>query len=669
MSHPLDSADDAHDFSLSPGDTVGYFLSVRMIAEGASYPDGFGDTDYPGFCNFLFLTVGQDISLPTATDACDANPTVTGDAPAVYPLGTTTVTFTATDASGNQATATTTVTVEDTTPPALTNVPAPVTIEQEELGGTSFPMASFGSPTATDICDVAPVTTHDAPAVYPLGTTTVTFTATDASGNSSTATSTVTVVDTSAPTLSMPADVTAEQESADGTAVDIGAATATDICDAAVDITNDAPAVFPLGETSVTWTATDDTGNQTSAAQTVTVVDTTPPTISGSTEIVAEQVDLAGTAVDVMSHIIEVTDICDADPLAAADDLGPYPLGETTVTITATDDSGNSSEHIMTVRIVDTTAPTLVVPVDASAEQTSADGTAVDIGAATATDICDADVAIANDAPAVFPLGATTVTWTATDDTGSQTTATQTVTVVDTTPPTLSAPADIEVGQTELGGSPATHPDIAAFLSGATATDICDASPAITHDAPAMFPIGTTVVTFTATDASGNWVSQTASVTVVAMIDWIEETLEDSLQDAMDEIRGDPGIPDGAADEVQDALDDVVGNNDGQANNGAVDKLADDNLVAAMVKMRQAVEELQDAAAQGYETGELQRLIAEAARLAVYLAIEEAALALGDEAPSVLAARARLAEGDTLLEAGDYLGAIDKYKRAAQQLE
>jgi len=83
--------------------------------------------------------------------------------------------------------------------------------------------------------------TNDAPALFPLGVTTVTWTATDDSGNSSQATQTVTVVDTTPPTITPPADIQVEQASADGTAVDLGTPTVSDICDADVTVTNDAP--------------------------------------------------------------------------------------------------------------------------------------------------------------------------------------------------------------------------------------------------------------------------------------------------------------------------------------------------------------------------------------------------------------------------------------------
>lgn len=86
---------------------------------------------------------------------------------------------------------------------------------------------------------------------------------------------------------------------------------------------------------------------------------------------------------------------------------------------------------------------------------------------------------------------------------------------VDTTPPLITCPGDIEVEQAGPAGTPASNAVIAAFLSGATASDDTDPSPVITNDAPAMFPPGTTPVTFTARDASGNHADCTAHVTVL----------------------------------------------------------------------------------------------------------------------------------------------------------
>src|SRR5207237_8602613 len=80
----------------------------------------------------------------------------------------------------------------------------------------------------------------------------------------------------------------------------------------------------------------------------------------------------------------------------------------------------------------------------------------------------------------------------------------QAVTVVDTTKPTFSfVPADIAVGN--CGPVP---------LGVATAVDDCAGTPAIVNDAPGYFLVGTTLVTWTAADRSGNATTATQSVTV-----------------------------------------------------------------------------------------------------------------------------------------------------------
>jgi hypothetical protein len=90
----------------------------------------------------------------------------------------------------------------------------------------------------------------------------------------------VTVQDTLDPTITAPADVTEECAGPAGTAVALGSPITSDACDASVDVSNDAPALFPLGPTTVTWTALDDDNNSAMDAQQVTIEDTLPPTIT-----------------------------------------------------------------------------------------------------------------------------------------------------------------------------------------------------------------------------------------------------------------------------------------------------------------------------------------------------------------------------------------------------
>ena len=432
----------------------------------------------------------------TATDVFDV--TVTNDAPALFLLGETTITWNATDANGNSATATQLITIVDDTAPEFTFVPADVDEESDGPGplGTAV---DIGLATATDLFVVT--VTNNAPDLFPLGQTPVTWTATDANDNFVTATQLVTVTDGTDPEFTfVPADVVTESDGPSGTAVDIGLAEATDLF--AVTIGNDAPALFLLGTTTVTWTATDANDNFVTATQLVTVTDGTDPVFTFVPPAVStESAGPAGTAVvigqAVASDLFDVTVSNDAPAV--------FLLGTTTVTWTATDDNGNTATAIQLVTVTDNTDPVFTfVPPAVTTESAGPAGTAVAIGQATASDAFA--VTITNNAPALFPLDPTTVIWTATDANGNFSTAAQLVTVTDTTAPVFTfVPPAVTA---DASGPAGTAVDIGQ----ATATDLFDVI--VSDDAPAMFLLGITTVTWTATDENGNSVAATQSVTV-----------------------------------------------------------------------------------------------------------------------------------------------------------
>ena len=151
---------------------------------------------------------------------------------------------------------------------------------------------------------------------------------------------------------------------------------------------------------------------------------------------------------------------------------------------------------------MDETAPVLTVPENKTVEAT-AEMTPVDIGMATATDIFKVEVS--SNAPAAYPIGTTKVIWTAKDANGNESQKEQTVTIKDTTAPVLKVPADMTV--------PATGTRTKVSIGTATATDIFGVT--ITNDAPVDFPIGTTSVTWKATDANGNISTAVQRITVV----------------------------------------------------------------------------------------------------------------------------------------------------------
>jgi len=419
------------------------------------------------------------------------------DAPAVFPVGTTVVTWTATDEHGNKTEKTQSVTVVDTTPPELT---APADITGWEATTAEGTPVELGTPEYSDIFQVE--WENDAPAVFPVGTTVVTWTATDEHGNKTEKTQSVTVVDTTPPELTAPADITGwEATAAEGTPVELGTPEYSDIFQ--VEWKNDAPAVFPVGTTVVTWTATDEHGNKTEKTQSVTVVDTTPPELTAPADITDWEATAAeGTPVELGTP--EYSDIFQVE--WKNDAPAVFPVGTTVVTWTATDEHGNKTEKTQSVTVVDTIPPELTAPADITDwEATAAEGTPVELGTPEYSDIFQ--VEWENDAPAVFPVGTTVVTWTATDEHGNKTEKTQSVTVVDTIPPELTAPADITDWEaTAAEGTPVE-------LGTPVYSDIFQVE--WENDAPAVFPVGTTVVTWTATDEHGNKTEKTQKVTVV----------------------------------------------------------------------------------------------------------------------------------------------------------
>lgn len=103
--------------------------------------------------------------------------------------------------------------------------------------------------------------------------------------------------------------------------------------------------------------------------------------------------------------------------------------------------------------------------------------------------------------PGPYPLGTTQVTL-AVSSSGGDETCQALVTVVDVTPPTITAPPNVTISIC-----------IGANIGNATAADNC--SVVVTNNRPAKFPLGTTVVTWTATDGSGNVRTATQQVTAV----------------------------------------------------------------------------------------------------------------------------------------------------------
>ena len=152
--------------------------------------------------------------------------------------------------------------------------------------------------------------------------------------------------------------------------------------------------------------------------------------------------------------------------------------------------------------------------IDAAGTPASSDAISAFLQSATASDNVDGSVSVSSDAPDDFPLGPTTVVFSATDAAGNKGTATTVVTVTDQAEPNLVVPEGESFVATSAAGISATDAALVDLLAKASASDNVDTVVTISNNAPAIFPIGETLVKFTATDAAGNEADRTTLVTV-----------------------------------------------------------------------------------------------------------------------------------------------------------
>jgi hypothetical protein len=463
------------------------------------------------FEDMLVLVAPEDVSVNTDSDSCVATgvnlglPTsnkeilegqLTNNAPSSYPLGTTVVTWTLTDINGNTATATQSVIVTDNISPVIV-APSAVTVNTDASICTASAVA-LGTPEASDNCSVASVS-NNAPAVFAIGETLVTWTVTDGSGNVATATQLVTVVDNELPTIEAPATVTINTDSGLCTAsgVVLGTTVTSDNCSVA-SVSNNAPAVFAIGETLVTWTVTDGSGNVATATQLVTVLDNELPTIEAPATVTVNTDAGLCTASGVVLGTTVTSDNCS---VASVSNNAPavFAIGETLVTWTVTDGSGNVATATQLVTVLDNELPTIEPPATVTINTDSGLCTAsgVVLGTTVTSDNCSV-ASVSNNAPAVFAIGETSVTWTVTDGSGNVATATQLVTVLDQELPIIIAPNKVLLNL-PVDSTEATE----VILGTPQVSDNCSVA-SVTNDAPESFPIGTTMVTWTVVDASGN---------------------------------------------------------------------------------------------------------------------------------------------------------------------
>lgn len=481
-----------------------------------------------------------------------------GTTNAIFPLGTTLVTYTLDDNVNAETTCSFSVTIEDDELPTVVCPPSVVRDNDNNECSASY---SFARPTGSDNCGDNLSTsgsTDNGTALsannnntvisgtFPKGITTITYTVSDGVNEGVPCSFTVTVNDVQLPQISnCPANQTEDAGADCTTVITWNLPSASDNCpddltfipttDNGTIIENDGSGTFPLGLTTVTYTADDGSTTPQTCIFTVNIEDNTDPVLdcaASDNVLVDTENACTGTVPDLTSNVNTANDNCPGTislvqvPAAGDDFTGSH--GDTqTVTITATDLAGNTTTCEYTLELNDIESPILVAncpeePVTIQTNNNNCSSLYL-ISNPDFSDNCDADLdyVITTDNPNAtvasnpnnddysgnFPAGSSTVTITATDDAGLTAVCSWVVIIEDLIAPNINCPAN-QTLTSEPGVCGAN-----VTTTTATATDNCTTPTPVEHDndatdskldASGFYPVGTTIVTWTATDDFGN---------------------------------------------------------------------------------------------------------------------------------------------------------------------
>jgi hypothetical protein len=352
---------------------------------------------------------------------------------------------------------------------------------------------------ATASGDPAPTVTysHASGSFFPVGGTIVTATATNANGTT-TCNFAVTVVDNESPSISVSNINRCYEEDNLGCTIALGA-TATDNCEIA-SLTSNAPQCFPVGVTTVTWTAIDVNGNSTTKTQIVTRSPQLVAVCPGDKTVACNE-----NASEAFASWIAGFSHTGGLPNATATDLTQYQLPAPgvplVVTYTVTDECGTSTCLSVFTSVADATLPVFTFcPSGADLGCNPQEGIpAPEVATATDNNGTPSIISALGEESVEGCLHSQTRTYTATDACGNSATCTQVFTwTVDTTPPAFTfCPSGAYLGCNPTG---VPAPDVA------TATDACG-TPSITSALGEESAVGclySQTRTYTATDACGN---------------------------------------------------------------------------------------------------------------------------------------------------------------------
>ncbi|TVR88637.1 MAG: HYR domain-containing protein [Saprospirales bacterium] len=461
------------------------------------------------------------------------------NASGIYPVGTTEVTYTYSDTLGEDFTCTFSVTVNDEEDPEIT-CPDNVNIEVD-FGVDNADVDDFIA-VATDNCNVASIENDyndggaDASGNYPSGTTTVTFTATDDSGNTATCSATVNITSDDVPPIdAVCQDATVELDADGNASVDAtdldggstgGAGDLTFTVDGQSSVSFDCDDV---GEVVLTLTVTDDLDFSETCTAIVTVEDNINPTVTCEAEVTqmvanpADEdvfVDVPATSADSNCDIVSFDNDYN-DGGADASDV--YSVGTTVVTYTAIDENGNEASCQTTV-VVEPDLSIVALCQDASVsldEDGNASVDAVDLDNGSFGGDGDLSFSVNGSSSIEFncdDVGTVGVDLIVSDAAGNSEACAVEITISDDIAPAISCESLVNSIVDNVGDT-----EVFVDLPEAVATSNCPPVDIVNDfndggaDASDMYEVGTTVVTFTATDANGN--ESTCQTTVIVVAD------------------------------------------------------------------------------------------------------------------------------------------------------
>ena len=455
------------------------------------------------------VTLTQNDISGTVIDNCDVTWTFSTATFDCSMLGANIITVTATDASGNTTNDEIVVTIADNTAPLVALQPVTLTLD---ANGTATLDTAMVIDYVRENCSVSSMslsqTTFNC---SDLGDNTITLTVIDSEGNSTAQTATVTVTDAAAPvaatqdiTLALDANGAASMSYLD---VEDGSTDNCGIESYAIDATN-----FTCADLGVNWvvlTVTDAAGNTDTAWSRVTVVDQLDPVALVQPFTVA--LDASGAA-SISASDVNAGSYDNCSGVSVAIDVSSFTcadLGANTVTLTATDASGNATSVATTVTVVDNTAPVVALqPVTLTLD---ANGTAT-LDTAAVIDYVRENCSVSSMSLSqttfnCSDLGANTITLTVIDSEGNSTAQTATVTVTDAAAPMILMPSMLTVYANALCQATATW--------STSVMDNCSASWSSNYASGSTFGVGQHDVITIATDASGNTTVDTMLVSVI----------------------------------------------------------------------------------------------------------------------------------------------------------